>query len=115
MTIADTKAAPAAPGTPATTAHPALRAPARIQAEDLLGALGVFLLVVASTFPVAFPYLVIADVSTAKVVSRALALLLLFGSGYAIGRYSGVRPVRMGLVMLFIGGALVGLVTALGG
>ena len=96
-------------------AHPAPHAPATIRAEDLLGALGVFLLVVASTFPVAFPYLVVSDVGVAKVVSRALALVLLFVGGYAVGRYSGVRPVWMGLVMLFIGAALVGVVTALGG
>lgn len=94
--------------------HPGLYAPARIQG-DLLGALGVFLLVVASTFPVALPYLVVPDVGAAKGVSRALALVLLFGAGHAVGRYSGVRPVRMGLVMLFIGAVLVGLVTALGG
>jgi len=96
-------------------AYPDLHAPATIQAEDLLGALGVFLLVVASTFPVALPYLVIPDVGVAKGVSRALALILLFGSGYAVGRYSGVRPMWMGLAMLFIGAVLVGLVTALGG
>jgi hypothetical protein len=96
-------------------AHPELHAPARIQAEDLLGALGVFLLVVASTFPVALPYLVIPELAVAKAVSRALALVLLFGTGYAVGRYSGVRPVWTGLAMLFIGAALVGLVTALGG
>jgi hypothetical protein len=96
-------------------AYPALHAPAKIQAEDLLGALGVFLLVVASTFPVALPYLVIADVGVAKAVSRVLALVLLFVAGYAVGRYSGVRPIWMGLAMLFIGAALVGLVKALGG
>jgi hypothetical protein len=95
--------------------YPDLRAPGTVQAEDLLGALGVFLLVVVSTFPVALPYLLISDVGVAKGVSRALALVLLFGSGYAIGRYSGVRPVWMGLAMLFIGAVLVGLVTALGG
>ena len=96
-------------------AHPDLHAPATIQAEDLLGALGVFILVVASTFPVALPYLVIPDVAVAKGVSRALALVLLFGAGYAVGRYSGVRPVWMGLAMLFIGVVLVGIVKALGG
>jgi hypothetical protein len=96
-------------------AYPALHAPARLQAEDLLGALGVFLLVVASTFPVALPYLLISDLSVAKGVSRGLALVLLFAGGYAIGRYSGVLPVWTGLAMLLIGAALVGLVTALGG
>jgi VIT1/CCC1 family predicted Fe2+/Mn2+ transporter len=64
---------------------------------------------------VALPYLVISDLGMAKGVSRGLALVLLFAGGYAVGRYSGVRPVRTGLVMLLIGAVLVGIVTALGG
>jgi hypothetical protein len=95
--------------------HPALHPPARVQGEDLLGAVGVFVLVVATTFPVALPFLVLSDVPLAKAVSRGLALALLFGGGYAVGRYSGVRPVWMGLAMLGIGAALVAVVTALGG
>jgi len=96
-------------------AHPDLHPPARVVGADLLGALGVFLLVVASTLPVALPYLVISDLGMAKGVSRGLALVLLFAGGYAVGRYSGVRPARTGLVMLLIGAVLVGIVTALGG
>lgn len=99
----------------AVAAHPDLHAPARVQGEDLFAALGVFLLVVASTFPVALPFLVIPDVAVAKTVSRSLALALLFVGGYAVGRYSGVRPVWMGLSMLGIGAVLVAAVTALGG
>ena len=96
-------------------AHPELHAPARVQGEDVLGALGVFILVVATTFPVAAPFLLIADLSVAKAVSRGLALALLFAGGYSVGRYSGVRPVWMGLAMLGIGAVLVAVVTALGG
>jgi len=95
--------------------HADLHAPARVQWEDLLAALGVFLVVVASTFPVALPFLVIPDVALAKTVSRTLSLALLFVGGYAVGRYSGVRPVWMGLAMLGIGAMLVAVVTALGG
>ena len=96
-------------------AQPDLHATARVQGEDVLGALGVFLLVVASTFPVAVPFLVIPDAHLAKAVSRGLALALLFAGGYSVGRYSGVRPVWMGLAMLAIGAVLVAVVTALGG
>jgi len=96
-------------------AHPALHAPARVQGKDVLGALGVFVLVVASTFPIAAPFLLFADVAVAKSVSRGLALALLFAAGYGVGRYSGVRPVWMGLAMLGIGAVLVAVVTALGG
>jgi hypothetical protein len=96
-------------------AHPELHEPPRVHGKDLLGALGVFLLVVASTFPVALPFLVIRDFALAMAVSRGLSLLLLFLSGYAVGRYAGLGPLRTGLAMLGIGVVLVGLVTALGG
>jgi hypothetical protein len=99
----------------ALATHPDLHAPARVRGEDLLAALGVFLVVVASTVPVALPFLLIHDVALAKTVSRGLSLALLFVGGYAVGRYSGVRPGWMGLAMLAIGAALVAAVTALGG
>jgi VIT1/CCC1 family predicted Fe2+/Mn2+ transporter len=38
---------------------------------------------------VALPYLLTHDLPLAQVVSRGLALGLLFLSGYAVGRYSG--------------------------
>ncbi|MGZ6076287.1 MAG: hypothetical protein ACXWK6_00635 [Myxococcaceae bacterium] len=87
----------------------------RIHGEDLLGGVGVFLLVVASTFPVALPFLLLSDPAQAKVLSRGLALVLLFASGVALGRFAGLRPGRTGLATLSIGVVLVVLVTALGG
>jgi hypothetical protein len=89
--------------------------PSWLRGEDLLGAVGVFFLVVASTFPVALPYLLTHDLRLAQGISRGLALGLLFLNGYAVGRYSGLRPVRVGLAMLAIGAVLVAIVTALGG
>ncbi len=96
-------------------AHPDLHLPPRLQGEDLLGAVGVFVLVVASTFPVALPFLLLPDLKLAMVVSRGVSLLLLFVGGYFVGRYSGLRPVRVGLGVLAIGVVLVAVVTALGG
>ena len=96
-------------------AHPDLPAPPRLHGEDLLGGVGVFVLVVASTFPVALPYLLLPNPTHAKVVSRGLSLLLLFLGGYVVGRYSGLPPVRIGLGVLGIGVVLVAVVTALGG
>jgi VIT1/CCC1 family predicted Fe2+/Mn2+ transporter len=96
-------------------AHPEIPGRPGLRGEDLLGALGVFLLVVASTFPVALPFLVIPDVDLAMKVSRGLALLMLFLCGFAVGRYSGIGPVKVGLAMLGIGAVLVAVVTALGG
>jgi len=97
------------------SAHLDLGEPPRFRGEDLIGALGVFLLVVVSTFPVALPYLLTPDLRLAQGISRGLSLGLLFLSGYAVGRFSGLRPVRVGLAMLAIGAVLVAIVTALGG
>lgn len=87
----------------------------KLQGRDLLAALGVFLLVVASTFPVALPFLLIDDVATAKAVSRSVALASLFLGGYALGRYAGYGGWRAGLMMMALGAALVAAVMALGG
>lgn len=87
----------------------------RVRADDVLGGIAVFLLVVASTFPVSLPFLLVRDPARAMAISRGLSLLLLFLSGYAVGRYAGLRPVWVGLSMLTIGVVLVGLVKALGG
>src|SRR5215813_12261426 len=89
--------------------------PPRVQSEDLLGGLGVCILVIGTTVPVALPFLVLEDARTAMAVSRALSLILLFLGGYSVGRYAGLRPVAVGLAMLGIGGVLVAIVTALGG
>jgi len=86
-----------------------------VHGQDLLGGLGVFLLIVASTFPVSLPFLLISDVSLAMRISRGLSLVLIFGCGYAVGRYSGLRAVPVGLTMLGIGAVLVAVLTALGG
>jgi len=87
----------------------------RILWEDVLAAAGVFLLVVVSTFPVALPFLLVSDVKVAMRISRGLSLALLFLCGYGVGRYSGLRSVRLGLGMLAIGVVLVVLLEALGG
>jgi VIT1/CCC1 family predicted Fe2+/Mn2+ transporter len=82
---------------------------------DLRGAVAVFLLVFASTFPVVLPFLFIADPGTAKRVSAAIAIAMLFLCGYAWGRYAGLRPWRAGLVMVLLGLAVEAIVIALGG
>jgi VIT1/CCC1 family predicted Fe2+/Mn2+ transporter len=87
----------------------------RVRGRDVLGAVAVFLLVTASTFPVSLPFLLVRDPAEAMAISRGLSLLLLFFSGYAVGRYAGLRPVWVGLSTLAIGAVLVGVVKALGG
>ena len=86
-----------------------------LKADDLLAALAVFLLVVAATFPVALPFLMFDDVGMAMAVSRAVALVMLFFGGLALGRYAGYGSLRVGFLMAGLGTALVAAVMALGG
>lgn len=88
---------------------------ARLNLDDLRGAVGVFLLVFISTFPVTIPFMVMHEVAPAMRVSNAIAVGLLFLTGYAFGRITGRRPIWTGLSMVVLGGALVCLTIALGG
>jgi VIT1/CCC1 family predicted Fe2+/Mn2+ transporter len=89
--------------------------PPRLDADDWKGGLGVFLLVFLSTFPVAVPFIVMQRVGPALRVSNAIAIGLLFLTGYAFGRAAGRGPWRTGLAMVALGTALVALTMALGG
>ena len=87
----------------------------RLQRDDLLAALGVFLIVVASTFPVALPFVFIADPATALFVSRVIAVAMLFMAGLALGRYAGYGSWKTGVTMAILGMVVVAAVVALGG
>jgi hypothetical protein len=88
---------------------------ARWGKDDWLGALGVFLLVFLATFPVVIPFIVMRDVRPALRVSNAIAIVMLFLTGYAFGRMTGRRPWAVGVSMVILGAALVGMTMALGG
>jgi hypothetical protein len=97
-------------------AQPTLRTGrARLTADDLKGAVGVFVLVFASTFPVVLPFVFMADLQAAMRVSAAIAITMLFFCGYGWGRYGGLSPWRSGLVMVVLGIAVEAIVIALGG
>jgi VIT1/CCC1 family predicted Fe2+/Mn2+ transporter len=97
-------------------AQPASAGPAaRLTARDLRGAVAIFLLVFASTFPVVLPFVFIADAGPARRVSAAVAIAMLFVCGHAWGRYAGLKPWRFGLVMVVLGLAIEAVVIALGG
>ncbi len=84
--------------------------------EDWLSALGVFLLVVAATFPVILPFLLLPDLPSAMKASRWVTLAMLFAAGFALGRYAGHhRPVMTGIVMALLGAGLILAIMALGG
>ena len=86
-----------------------------LTAENWRGAVGVFLLVFLSTFPVVVPFIFIHDAHFALRLSNGIAIALLFGAGHMLAGYAGLRRVRTGLAMVAIGAALVALTIALGG
>ena len=81
----------------------------------MVAALAIFLIVVASTFPVVLPFMLIEDVRLAKNVSRGVGLAMLFVGGLALGRYAGYGSWRAGFLMAGLGSALVIAINALGG
>lgn len=91
--------------------------PARVHPtrEDWRGALGVFLLVFLSTFPVVVPFIFFQEPQRALRISNAVAVVMLFFAGHALGKYARVRATRLGLIMVALGVVLVGVTIALGG
>jgi hypothetical protein len=87
----------------------------KLNRDDLIAALAIFLIVVASTFPVVLPFMLFEDVGMAKNVSRAVALAMLFAGGLALGRYAGYGSWKVGFLMAGLGTALVVAINALGG
>ncbi len=96
-------------------ALPAVPERPKLQRDDLLAALGIFLIVVASTFPVALPFVFIGDAGTALFVSRAIAITMMFLAGLALGRYAGYGSWKTGAMMAGLGTVVVAVVVALGG
>jgi len=88
---------------------------AGLAADDYAGAVAVFLLVAASTFPVVLPFLLTADAELALRASNALAVATLAAAGATLGRYAGGVAWRWGLGMAGVGVVLVSLILALGG
>ena len=87
----------------------------RLTKHDWIGAAGVFLLVVLSTFPVVLPFLFMGNAMRAQRLSNAIAIGMLFLTGYAFGRCTGYHPRTMGITMVLLGGVLVGITILLGG
>ncbi len=83
--------------------------------DDWLGAAGVFLLVVLATLPVLVPFAVIDNAKLGLRISNGIAIGMLFLTGYAFGHHSGLRPATMGIAMVVLGSALVGITILLGG
>jgi len=91
--------------------------PARVHlsARDWAGALGVFLPVFLSTFPVAIPFIFMTNTTLAMRASNGIAVVMLLIAGVAYGRGVGRSPWGFGIGMVVLGGILVALTIALGG
>lgn len=87
----------------------------QIRKDEWLGALAVFFWVFLTTFPVALPFIFMNNLAQAMRVSNAIAIVLLFVTGYAFGRVAEYRPWLTGLAMVMLGIVLVGMTMALGG
>lgn len=87
----------------------------RLSRDNWLGALGVFLLVFLSTFPVVIPFIFMQNARPALRVSNGIAIVLLFLLGHALGRSAGRNPWLFGVSMVVLGLVLVGMTIALGG
>jgi hypothetical protein len=83
--------------------------------DEMLGALGICLLVFFSTIPVVIPFLFIDELRPALRVSNAIAIAMLFVCGYVFARSTGFHPWLTGLVMVAVGAVMVGIAIALGG
>jgi hypothetical protein len=87
----------------------------RLGKSEWLGALAVFFWVFIITFPVAIPFIFMEDLIRAMRFSNAIAIGLLFATGFAFGRVAQYRPWLTGLAMVVIGSVLVSATIALGG
>jgi VIT family len=87
----------------------------RLAKEDWLGALGVFLLVFLSLFPLVIPFIFISNALLALRISNGIALVLLFLAGYSFGRFTNGNPWRAGLAMVILGVVVVAVAIRFGG
>ena len=87
-----------------------------LRPRDFAEALGVFLWVVAATFPVAVPFLLTDDVALAMRISQGTTLAMLFLAGLGLGRFAGhPKPLLTGIFAAAFEAVLIAAVKALGG
>ena len=87
----------------------------RLRKEDWLAGLWVFLWVVLSMFPLALPFIFMDNAALALRVSNVIAMVMLFGMGYAFGRLTLRNPWSRGIAMVIVGLGLVALTKVFGG
>ena len=96
-----------------TLPEPPIRA--RLRANEWMGAASVFLLVFLSTLPVVIPFTFMKDITLALRASNAIAIVMMFLTGYQFGRMTGHHPLWTGIALVVFGAILVSITIALGG
>ena len=89
--------------------------PNGVHLDDIKGALACCWLVIASTFPVAIPFMIFDDAYFALRLSNALLIVMLFVVGVQWGTHAKVNRWQAGVVFTIVGLVLVALAIALGG
>ena len=87
----------------------------QLKRDDWRGAVGNMLLVFLSTLPPTIPFMVIENSRLALRISNWVAVAMLFGLGYAYGRYAEHRPWSWAFSMVGLGALMVALTISLGG
>jgi VIT1/CCC1 family predicted Fe2+/Mn2+ transporter len=87
----------------------------RLGWDDFKGAVGVFLLVVVSTFPLVVPFLLLDQTALAVRVSNLVGLAVLFIAGWMLARYAGAKPWQGAIALAVTGAVLITAIIALGG
>ena len=87
----------------------------RLRARELKGALGVFLLVALSTFPLVVPFLLFRELGPALTASRLIALAILFFGGWLLASHAGGNRALAGFGLAATGAVLLSAIMALGG
>ena len=95
--------------------HPDAAAHAMLSRRDIVGAVAVFLLVFLSTLPISIPFLLFPEIGFAMRASNAVAIAMLFGMGWTLGKHIGRSGWGAGLLMVGLGLVLVAITIALGG
>ncbi|MEJ5057029.1 MULTISPECIES: hypothetical protein [unclassified Pseudomonas] len=95
--------------------HSLMPVPPSLGWDDFKGAIGVFLLVVVSTFPLVVPFLLLDETGLAVRLSNLVGLVVLFIAGWILARYAGAKPWVGGLAMAITGAVLIVAIIALGG
>ena len=95
--------------------YPDMAVKPRLGWDDFKGAVGVFLLVVSSTFPLVVPFLLLDQTDLAIRVSNLVGLVVLFIAGWVLARYAGAKPWQGAIALAVIGAVLITAIIALGG